>query len=192
VAAASSTDVQKLVTRMRGKGLDDSQVTESLRGMGYSKRDAAAAVQSTSTGSSSGSSTRAGGQAGGPTAQAGAAGGNPASGTGSSSGSGSPTLASFAPSIPSVSPTLTPPKRLNGGDLAGFMTGLLLYTLALNYIRFGKSGVTGWLSAKFLNRVTVGASTSGASWGQQTLTPQAGTAQARSGLTSTRPRTRKV
>ncbi|MBB3043921.1 hypothetical protein [Nocardioides soli] len=47
---------------------------------------------------------------------------------------------------------LTPPRRLTVNDGAGFLGGLLLYVLFLNYLRYGKDGVTGWLGAKFLNR----------------------------------------
>lgn len=48
--------------------------------------------------------------------------------------------------------TLTPPKKLTANDGAGFLGGLLLYVLALNYLRYGKDGVKGWLAAKFVNR----------------------------------------
>ncbi|MBM7510041.1 hypothetical protein JOE61_003855 [Nocardioides salarius] len=48
--------------------------------------------------------------------------------------------------------TLTPPRRLTANDGAGFLGGLFLYVLALNYLRYGKEGVTGWLGAKFVNR----------------------------------------
>jgi hypothetical protein len=48
--------------------------------------------------------------------------------------------------------TLTPPKKITANDGAGFLGGLLLYVLALNYLRYGKDGVKGWLGAKFVNR----------------------------------------
>lgn len=48
--------------------------------------------------------------------------------------------------------TLTPPKRITASDGAGFLGGLLIYVLALNYLRFGRDGVKGWLAAKFVNR----------------------------------------
>jgi hypothetical protein len=48
--------------------------------------------------------------------------------------------------------TLTPPKRLTVNDGAGFLGGLLIYILALNYLRYGRAGVKGWLGAKFVNR----------------------------------------
>jgi len=47
---------------------------------------------------------------------------------------------------------LTPPRRLTARDGAGFLGGLLLYVLGLNYLRHGPEGVKGWLGAKFLNR----------------------------------------
>lgn len=57
-----------------------------------------------------------------------------------------------SPSLPSVAPTLRPPRHLSASEGTGFAAGLVLYTLALNYLRHGWPGVTGWLSAKFLNR----------------------------------------
>lgn len=174
--AASTQDVQSLVAKLRGKGLDDAQVIESLRGMGYTKADASAAV---------GSGPSAGGQAdGGGSGRSSnrrpksAAGGGespaPAGGTSSIGGGLMPSL----PSLPS--PTLKPPRRINGGDLAGFATGLLLFTLGVNYLRYGSDGPKGWLSAKFLNKVTlsgVPGPVSPDTWGS--LSP---------GLTDTSPR----
>lgn len=48
--------------------------------------------------------------------------------------------------------SLTPPKRLTARDGSGFLFGLLLYVLGLNYLRHGPEGVKGWLAAKFLNK----------------------------------------
>lgn len=59
-------------------------------------------------------------------------------------------LRSVAGAVPT--PTLTPPKKLKAGDMGGFAFGLLLYALAVSYIRYGAKGPTGWLSAKFLNK----------------------------------------
>ncbi len=42
---------------------------------------------------------------------------------------------------------------------AGFLLGLFLYALFINYLRAGPAGVRGWLAAKFLNK-PVGAPTS--------------------------------
>ncbi|MEV4557790.1 hypothetical protein AB0K51_12410 [Kitasatospora sp. NPDC049285] len=47
-------------------------------------------------------------------------------------------------------PTLTPPTRAR--DAGSLLTGLLLYTVAITYIRYGAAGWRGWLSAKFLNK----------------------------------------
>lgn len=38
---------------------------------------------------------------------------------------------------------------------AEFILGVLAYCLLINYIRYGWPGVTGWLSAKFINKVTI-------------------------------------
>ena len=48
--------------------------------------------------------------------------------------------------------TLTPPKKITASDGAGFLGGLFLYVLVLNYLRYGREGVKGWLGAKFVNR----------------------------------------
>lgn len=48
--------------------------------------------------------------------------------------------------------SLLPPRRLTARDGSGFLFGLLLYVLGLNYVRHGPDGVKGWLSAKFLNK----------------------------------------
>lgn len=50
----------------------------------------------------------------------------------------------------SWSPTLRPPTRAR--DAGGLLAGLLLYTGAIVYIRYGPAGWKGWLSAKFLNK----------------------------------------
>lgn len=54
------------------------------------------------------------------------------------------------PSLPS--PSLSPPR--SPGEAGGFVLGLFLYVLALAWVRHGMAGVTGWVSAKFLNRPT--------------------------------------
>lgn len=48
--------------------------------------------------------------------------------------------------------TLTPPRRLRSGDVAGFLMGLVLYALAINGIKHGPAGIRGWIAAKFLNK----------------------------------------
>ncbi|HSX68124.1 hypothetical protein [Nocardioides sp.] len=65
--------------------------------------------------------------------------------------------------------TLTPPKKVGAGDLAGFGAGLLAYVLVLNYLRNGKAGVTGWLDAKFLNNPHPELARAGSSSGTPTL-----------------------
>jgi hypothetical protein len=40
---------------------------------------------------------------------------------------------------------------VSGKDLGGFALGLVLHALVVSYIRYGKAGPRGWLSAKFLN-----------------------------------------
>jgi hypothetical protein len=55
-------------------------------------------------------------------------------------------------------PTLRVPRRLHGGDLAGFLTGLFCYAIFLNYIEYGPDGPKAWFRAKFLNDVSLGQS----------------------------------
>lgn len=72
---------------------------------------------------------------------------------------------------PASRPPSGPRTRTGGGGSsftmtdqgAGFILGMVAYALFINYLRYGWSGVTGWLSAKFLNQVTLGtgASTGG-------------------------------
>jgi hypothetical protein len=50
------------------------------------------------------------------------------------------------------SPTLTPPRKVKAADMGGFAFGLVLYALAVSYIRYGAKGPPGWLAAKFLNK----------------------------------------
>lgn len=64
---------------------------------------------------------------------------------------------------PTASPAAPPPARSSGGgsgpkiemvdDGANFAVGMIAYALFINYVRYGWPGVTGWLSAKFINKV---------------------------------------
>ena len=47
-------------------------------------------------------------------------------------------------------PTLRPPSRAR--DAGGLLSGMLLYTVVVTYVRYGRAGWTGWLKAKFLNQ----------------------------------------
>lgn len=47
-------------------------------------------------------------------------------------------------------PALRGPNWINDG--AGFLLGVVLYALALNYVQGGPGQARGWLSAKFLNK----------------------------------------
>lgn len=161
--AASSSDVRALVAQLRGKGLDDAQVVEGLTGMGYSKAEAQAAVGTPKKPAAKKTAKRAAPK----TARGGArtAGGPKPSATSTppSPSGGSPRASSGAAgpkglTMPKVQPpdfsqvTLTPPRRLGSGDLAGFLGGVALYCLALNFLRHGVDGPKGWLSAKLFNR----------------------------------------
>lgn len=42
-----------------------------------------------------------------------------------------------------------------GSQGAAALAGVIAYALAINYLRYGWPGVSGWLSAKFLNQVTL-------------------------------------
>lgn len=65
------------------------------------------------------------------------------------------------PSAPAEPTRRVPPvgQMLGGGgsqwsDGGGFMLGLLLYVLGLNYLRHGPAGVKAWFMAKLFNKVT--------------------------------------
>lgn len=176
--AASKGDVQTLARKLRGKGLDDDQVAEGLRGMGFSKADAADAVAATRpapAAPAAPAATKPGGKS------TGGAPSTPQTPPGASAAPvGLPTFPK--PDLSQV--TLTPPKRLSGGDVGGFLAGLALYALVLNYIRYGVDGPKGWLSAKFLNRPAwLGEGIEGSSG----ATLDGGSGALVSGLTTTRP-----
>jgi hypothetical protein len=85
----------------------------------------------------------------------------PAPGRGPRAGAGARrgfTRSSAALSRGSWRPRLQPPARAR--DAGGLAFGLLLYTAAITYIRYGPAGWTGWLSAKFLNKPMQGLPTS--------------------------------
>jgi hypothetical protein len=48
------------------------------------------------------------------------------------------------------------------GDAGGLLSGMLLYTAVVIYIRYGPAGWKGWLSAKFLNKPMTSAAASSA------------------------------
>lgn len=63
-----------------------------------------------------------------------------------------PSAGPGAPSAPDLPrPTLKLPSTPTAGDVGGFLFGLTLYALFINYLRFGPLGVKGWLRAKFMN-----------------------------------------
>ncbi|MEN8672579.1 hypothetical protein [Nocardioides sp.] len=147
---AQARDVATLARKLRGKGLDDQQVTEGLRGMGFSRAQSAQAVRDLGPTAAPAKTAAGRGRAKKPgdTQVPPAAPAPPAA--------PSTTARSFTPpAVPSLTNfTLTPPKKLDAGDVGGFLAGLLVYTLALNYIRSGPEGITAWLRAKFLNEPT--------------------------------------
>ena len=172
--AADPNDVATLARKLRGKGLSDDQVRSSLREMGFSKAQADAAVPAPHAPvTTAPTKAPAANQSGGGTTPP-----APAAPT-------APKLDLPTPDLSNL--TLTPPKNLNGGDVAGFLFGLGLYALALNFLRYGPAGVTGWLGAKFLNRPA----DLGAGKGVGNLGPALPQAQLPSttgtGLISTRP-----
>lgn len=144
---AEAGDVATLARKLRGKGLDDQQVVEGLQGMGFSKAQSTQAVRGLNppppvakkTAAGRGKAKKPGATQPPPVA--------PAPPAAPSTSSGSPSIS--APSLNDL--TLKPPKKLDAGDIGGFLAGLLVYTVALNYIRSGPDGVTSWLRAKFLN-----------------------------------------
>lgn len=138
---AQAGDVQAVARKLRGKGLADTQVRENLREAGYSDTEAASAVSALSpTPPAATKAPRGGPRPGPPT---------PPEKPASQATPGITMPAFTAPSMPSL--TLTPPRKLSGGDLGGFVAGLFAYAIFLNYIRFGQDGVKSWLRAKFLN-----------------------------------------
>lgn len=149
---AEAKDVATLARKLRAKGQNDAQVTEALQGLGFTKSQAAQAVADTAPAPAPASAPA-------PAAK------KKTSGGGSKTAGATPTTEPppAAPATPGITMpelkapdlsglTLTPPRKLSGGDLGGFLGGLFVYALVLNFIRYGKAGPTAWLSAKFLNR----------------------------------------
>lgn len=62
-------------------------------------------------------------------------------------------------------PTLKPPTRVR--DAGSLLTGMLLYTAVITYVRYGPDGWKGWLGAKFLNKPMAGSAPSGLKGGSQ-------------------------
>jgi hypothetical protein len=62
------------------------------------------------------------------------------------------TVGSTVGAVKAAPPTLKPPRSLSSKDVSGFALGLVLHALVVSYIRYGKAGPKGWLSAKFLNK----------------------------------------
>ncbi len=169
---AQTLDATALARKYRGKGQSDEQVYNTLRSLGLNAKDARAAVGPTSSPQGKAPAAAPAGPAA-PTSP-------PATGGSGSSQPGLPGL----PSMPSFSAptniTLTPPRKLSSGDLGGFLAGLLLYALALNYLTHGTEGVKGWFSAKFLNEPAELSGAKGSSSGGAASSPPGG-------LVSTRP-----
>jgi hypothetical protein len=61
---------------------------------------------------------------------------------------------SFKPRSPARPPSVR--------DAGGLLSGMLLYTVVIIYIRYGPAGWKGWLSAKFLNKPMSSAAASSA------------------------------
>lgn len=141
--SADARDVEQLARRLRGKGLSDAEVVEGLKGLGYSTHAAKTAVAGLNP-TPAPAPAPGGGRAPGRTPETPA----PTPPTPGSPGGNFPGFS--APTLPSL--TLTPPRKLNAGDWGGFAAGMLGLVLLLNYLRYGPEGVTGWFSAKFLNK----------------------------------------
>lgn len=90
----------------------------------------------------------------------------------SSTGRGSSPAPRRAPAR-QAPPAYIPRQAISVGQQgAGLLLGLFTYALVISYLDYGWPGVTGWLSAKFTNKVTVGAPKSTNS-GQANLIPNA-------------------
>jgi hypothetical protein len=146
--AATPTETATLVKRLRGKGLSDAQVVDSLRGLGYPKAAATAAVGGGPAPAAPGGS---GGETPSPAAPSTDTSDDEQADEPGGDGNGGGRSKRALPSFDLPSPTLTPPRRLGGGDVAGFLFGLFLFALGMNYLEYGPAGVKGWFRAKFLN-----------------------------------------
>lgn len=153
---ATKGDPRVLVDKLRKQGLSDQDIVSALRNWGYSSREARAAVEADPA-ADSGAPKPAGGTTQPPATPtptnetpATPAAGEKDPDEDESPSSGSGLGFSLPDSLPR--PTLKPPRRLSGGDVAGFGLGLFCYVLFINYLTYGPAGVKGWLSAKFLNK----------------------------------------
>lgn len=144
-AVALPRDPGAHVAKLRGQGMDDQKIRKALRDMGYGGATVANVVP--------------GNDAPTPPAPAPA----PAAADASSStpaAADTPSSAPAGPSGPSFGQRVS--NRVpSGGGASGLLLGLVLYPVALAFLRDGNAGMKAWFMAKFLNKVspaTAGAS----------------------------------
>lgn len=161
--AADRTDREALARRLLTQTGDRAQALDALRSLGFSKTDATAALEAVSPSRPAAAPAPAAGVVEGQPAPASPAAGTsakPARASGSQRAAGGRRAAGTLPRSPRRSsrswwsgrPTLRPPRRLSVHDVGWFGVGLLGFALVLNYVRYGPGGLTGWLSAKFVNQ----------------------------------------
>jgi len=138
------------VTKLRSQGMDNQGIRKALRDKGYdaeTAQNAAPGIDEPPP-SAAPASSPSSGAADTPSS-------SPVSDTASSSSS---EYAGFdAPRQRSL-PERVGARLPSGGSGSGLLLGLVLYPLALAFLRDGPGGVKAWLKAKFLNQVTYPAS----------------------------------
>jgi hypothetical protein len=88
----------------------------------------------------------------------------------SSAGSSRQGAQAFNP-LPAAGQAVKGPSIEIANQGAALIAGLIGAALVINYVKYGWPGVTGWLSAKFTNKVTIGAATSPSSGTPTAPTP---------------------
>jgi hypothetical protein len=151
--AAGGSDATTLAKRLAGEGLDRGGVIDAMTGLGYTKAQSATAADS--AGMPATITPAGGADPSAATPPAGAGSTPPGKGARqprAGARSGGIGAKAKAGGLDVGRPSLRFPSKLDAGDASGFAFGLLLYVLALQFIKYGPSGPTAWLRAKFLNQ----------------------------------------
>jgi hypothetical protein len=142
--AALPRDPGAHAAKLRGQGMDNAKIRKALRDMGYDGATAANVAPGNDSKQTPSSAA--------------AASVDPAAAEPSSPATPAAPPASPGPSFPERFGHKTP-----SGTPSGLLLGLVLYPVALAFLRGGPAEMKSWFLAKFLNKTTPGPATPGSS-----------------------------